>query len=278
MKEFYGKVAVITGAASGIGYGLAERAAQEGMKIVLADVEHDALLRAEAALAATGAAVLAVQTDVANADDIATLAEKTLSAFGAVHLLCNNAGVGAGTTTWESTLTDWKWVTGVNFWGLIYGVRTFVPIMLAQDTECHIVNTSSLTGLTSDPIPALYKVTKHATVAFSECMYHELKERNSKVKVSVLCPGFVKTRMYDMDRNRPKELQNDYTGATNDDEVDILRQAIEGGIAPQRVATEVFKAIEEEKFYILTHPEANGLVRLRMEDILMQRNPTNPFE
>jgi NAD(P)-dependent dehydrogenase (short-subunit alcohol dehydrogenase family) len=236
MKELKGKVAVVTGAASGIGFGLAERAVQEGMRVVLADVESEALRKAEQTLAAVGATVLAVQTDVANADDIETLAQKTLAAFGAVHLLCNNAGVGADTTTWESTLADWKWVTGVNLWGLIYSVRSFVPIMLAQDIECHIVNTASLTGLTSDPIPAPYKVTKHATVAFSESLYHELAARNSKVKVSVLCPGWVNTRMYDMERNRPKELQNESGDTADDDMLESFRNLLEAGISPQQVA------------------------------------------
>jgi NAD(P)-dependent dehydrogenase (short-subunit alcohol dehydrogenase family) len=167
MKEFTGKVAVITGAASGIGRALADRSVQEGMKAVLADVEAEALANAEASLKATGATVLAVPTDVSQARDVAALAQKTLEVFGAVHLLCNNAGVGMEAAIWESTLDEWESVMGVNLWGVIHGVRAFVPVMLAQDTECHIVNTASMAGLVSGPGLGAYKATKHAVVSLS---------------------------------------------------------------------------------------------------------------
>ena len=203
MKELKGKVAVITGAASGIGRALADRCVQEGMKAVLADVEVDALAKAEAGLKASGATVLAVPTDVSQARSVAALAQKTLEAFGAVHLLCNNAGVGSEAAIWESTLEEWEWVMGVNLWGVIHGVRAFVPIMLAQDTECHIVNTASMAGLISGPGLGAYKVTKHAVVSLSETLHHELAERAAKVRVSVLCPGFVNTRIMESARNRP---------------------------------------------------------------------------
>ena len=195
MNEFNGKVAVITGAASGIGRALADRCVHEGMKAVLADVEVDALAKTEASLKASGATVLAVQTDVSQARDVAALAEKTVEAFGAVHLLCNNAGVGTEAAVWESTLEEWEWVMGVNLWGVIHGVRTFVPVMLAQDTECHIVNTASMAGLISGPGLGAYKVTKHAVVSLSETLHHELGERGAKIRVSVLCPGIVNTRI-----------------------------------------------------------------------------------
>src|SRR5215213_2544837 len=212
MKEFSGKVAVITGAASGIGRGLAEACAREGMKVVLADVDEAALAQAERELKDAGAEVLAVRTDVSKADDVEALARRALDAFGAVHLLFNNAGVGAGTTVWESTLADWEWVLGVNLWGVIHGVRTFVPLMLEQADECHIVNTASMAGLVSGPALGVYKVTKHGVVALSETLCCELAIMRSKIGVSVLCPGGVNTRIMDSERVRPAGLRNASAG------------------------------------------------------------------
>jgi NAD(P)-dependent dehydrogenase (short-subunit alcohol dehydrogenase family) len=206
LKEFKDKVAVITGAASGIGRALAERCAREGMQVVLADMEVEALTTTEAALKATGATVLAVVTDVSKAQDVEALAQKTLQAFGAVHLLCNNAGVWAGTSVWESPLADWEWVLGVNMWGVIHGVRVFVPFMLAQETEGHIVNTASMSGLLTAPGLGAYLVSKHGVVALSETLSHELAQRRAKVKVSVLCPGWVNTQFSEAVRNRPGHL------------------------------------------------------------------------
>jgi NAD(P)-dependent dehydrogenase (short-subunit alcohol dehydrogenase family) len=165
MQEFQDKVAVVTGAASGIGFALAERFAREGMKVVLADVEVDALARAEAELRGRGATVLAVRTDVRQASEVEALAEKTLAAFGGVHVVCNNAGVLLAKASWEYTLADWEWVLGVNLWGVIHGVRTFVPIMLRQGTAGHIVNTASSNGFLTDAFIASYDVSKHGVVA-----------------------------------------------------------------------------------------------------------------
>jgi NAD(P)-dependent dehydrogenase (short-subunit alcohol dehydrogenase family) len=277
MREFKDKVAVITGAASGIGRAIAERCVQEGMKAVLADVEVEPLTQSAAAMTAAGATVLAVQTDVAQAEDVEALAHKTLDAFGAVHLLCNNAGVGAGTSIWESTLADWEWVTGVNLWGVIHGVRVFVPIMLAQDTACHIVNTASMAGLISGPGLGVYRVTKHGVVTLSETLYHELVQRGAKVKVSVLCPGFVNTRIMEAARNRPVPLPSTQQLSPEDAaRWDAMRQAVQTGTPPAQVADAVFMALREDKFYILTHPEWKERVRTRMEDILQERNPTPP--
>ena len=277
MKEFAGKVAVITGAASGIGRALAERAAQEGMKVVLADVEEPVLAQTEQDLRTAGATVLAVRTDVSKVDDVEALAQKTLNAFGAVHLLFNNAGVGAGSTIWESSLADWQWVMGVNLWGVIYPLRTFVPIMLAQDTEGHIVNTASIAGLLPYHPGAPYQVTKHAVVALSENLYYSLAGTNAKIKASVLCPGWVNTQIMDSARNRPLELQNELMNESMSPEAEAItqgmRQAAQAGMSPQQVADDVFKAIQAEQFYILTHPEFNPGVQKRMEDILQQRNP-----
>jgi len=277
MKEFNDKVAVITGGASGIGRALADRCAKEGMKIVLADIEATALEQAERELEAAGAQVLQVRTDVSKADDVELLARKTIDEFGAVHLLFNNAGVGAGTTVWNSTLADWQWVLGVNLWGIIHGVRTFVPIMLAQDTECHIVNTSSLAGLLPYHPSSPYQVSKFAVVGLSENMYYSLKQLNSKINVSVLCPGWVKTRIMDSGRNRPAELQNKPGEApvTPDDEVAIqgMVESMESGILPFEVANEVFNCIEKKQFYIIIPATWMSLIEQRSENIFHQHNP-----
>lgn len=277
MKEFKGKVAVVTGAASGIGRALAERSAQEGMKVVLADIEEAALAQAERELRAAGASVLAVRTDVSKADDIAALAQKTLDAFGAVHLLFNNAGVSAGTTVWESTQADWEWVIGVNLWSVIHATRIFVPLMLAQESECHIVNTASVAGLVSGPGLGVYKVTKHGVVTLSETLQCELVERGSKIKVSLLCPGWVNTRIMESGRNRPGELQNAPGSVVLAPEtkarIQEIAHAVQSGSSPQQVAQQVFDAVKKEQFYILTHPEWKPLIRQRMENILNEESP-----
>ena len=278
MKAFQGKVAVVTGAASGIGRGLAERCAQEGMQVVLADIEEKALMQASQALKAAGAQVLAVQTDVSKVSDVEALAQKTMETYGAVHLLFNNAGVGAGTSIWESSLADWEWTMGVNLWGVIHGIRTFVPLMLEQQTEGHIVNTASIAGLTAGPGLGIYKVTKHGVVTLSETLYHELALRGANIKVSVLCPGFVRTQIMDSARNRPVQLQNEPTEERMSPEseamLQFMRQAVEAGMPPNQVADIVFQAIRDENFYILTHPEWKEAIRVRMEDILQERYPT----
>src|SRR5207248_8286700 len=208
MKDFQGKVAVVTGAASGIGRALAGKSMQEGMKVVLADVEESALKQAEDELKASGAEVLAVRTDVSKAGEVEALAQQAFATYGAVHLLCNNAGVGAGTTVWGSSLADWQWVLGVNLWGVIHGIHFFVPRMLAQGSEGHIVNTASAAGLISSPGLGIYKVAKHGVVTLSETLALELAARGAKLKASVLCPEWVNTRIMDAERNRPQGLRN----------------------------------------------------------------------
>jgi NAD(P)-dependent dehydrogenase (short-subunit alcohol dehydrogenase family) len=277
MKEFKGKVAVITGAASGIGRALADRCVQEGMKAVLADVEVETLAKTVASLKASGATVLAVPTDVSQARDVAALAQKTLEVFGVVDLLCNNAGVGTEAAIWESTLEEWEWVMGVNLWGVIHGVRAFVPLMLAQDTECHIVNTASMAGLISGPGLGAYKVTKHAVVSLSETLCHELAERGARVRVSVLCPGIVNTRIMESARNRPGHLPPPAPlRPASAARWEALRQLVPAGTPPEQVADAVFAALRKDQFYILTHPEGKESVRTRMEDILQERSPTPP--
>lgn len=278
MKEFRGKVAVITGAASGIGRALAERCVREGMKTVLADVEQDTLDQAETELRAKGGAVLAVRTDVAKAAEVEALARQTLDAFGAIHLLFNNAGViGSGAAIWENTQVDWEWVLGVNLWGVIHGVRVFTPIMLAQNVDCHIVNTASMAGVTAGPGMGVYRASKHAAVSISETLYLDLAQRGAKIKVSVLCPGWVNTRIMDAARNRPAELQNQPREAHADAQAEALeqtfRQTVRMGMSPQQAADLVFDAIRDERLYIVTHPDWKPMLQTRMMNILQERNP-----
>lgn len=277
METFGGKVAVITGAASGIGRALAQRAVQEGMKVVLADIEEEALTVTAAMLQAQGATVLSVRTNVAQAEEVAALAQRTLDAFGAVHLLFNNAGVAAGGPLWTMSLQDWEWVLGVNLWGVVHGIRTFVPILLQQGTEAHIVNTASIAGLVSTPGLGVYNVTKHGVVTLSETLYQDLQQTGAPVHVSVLCPGWVNTRIHEAGRNRPAALRNpptativDPTAAETDQ---AMQQAIQSGMPAKEVAAQVFAAIRDRRFYILTHPPFQKLVQRRMAAILAGANP-----
>ncbi len=274
MKDFKNKTAVVTGAASGIGRAIAERCVREGAHVVLADIEVPALQETERALTALGGQVLAVQTDVADNQAIARLADAAYARFGAVHLLFNNAGVGAGTTVWESTLADWAWVIGINLSGVFYGIHTFVPRMLAQNSECHIVNTASIAGLISGTGLGVYKATKHAVVSLSETLCCELAERGSKIQVSVLCPAWVNTQIMTSERNRSPALQNppsDNVPSANDL---ALQQMVATGMAPQELAGHVFDAIRNEQFYILPHPDWKALIEQRMQNILQGRTPS----
>ncbi|HEX7643864.1 MAG TPA: SDR family NAD(P)-dependent oxidoreductase [Burkholderiaceae bacterium] len=275
MKDFNNKVAVITGAASGIGRALAERCVAEGMAVVLADIEEAALRETEKALTQKCGSVIAVATDVSKADQVAELARRAMERFGAVHLLFNNAGVAAGMSLWGSPLEDWEWVVNVNLWGVIHGIRTFVPIMLAQKEECHIVNTSSVAGLTSAAFNGIYGMSKHAVVCMSETLYKELGVLGKHIGVSVLCPGFVRTRLMDSSRNRPVELQVERRPLSKEAEAGLqwVRDQVENGMPPHDVANQVFEAMREGRFYIVTHPEMRPLIRRRAEDVIAERNP-----
>ncbi len=275
MKEFRGRVAVVTGAASGIGRALAACFAGEGMRVVLADVEPDALATAARELQQSGCEVLAVVTDVSRADQVEALARRTLDAFGAVHIVCNNAGVFTGGLSWEAPLADYEWVLGVNVWGVIHGIRSFVPILLAQGGEGHVVNTASMAALTTLPYAGIYHMSKHAVLALSESLHHELALRGSQVRVSALCPELVATRIDTAERNRPAHLRSE-PGAGPERE--LVQQAIKAGVAggtpPARIAERVLDAIREGRFYVLSEDAWRRSSEVRCEDVRLGRNPT----
>jgi NAD(P)-dependent dehydrogenase (short-subunit alcohol dehydrogenase family) len=253
---------------------MAERFGAEGMKVVLADVEEGALRQVEAEFREKGVDVLGVQTDVSKPEEIEKLAQQTLNAFGGVHIVCNNAGV-AGTwgPTWENTLADWNWVMGVNLWGVIHGVRTFLPIMLQQGEEGHIVNTASLAGLM--PGAGIYGVTKQAVVALSESLFNELKTANAKVGVSVLCPAWVNTNIADATRNRPSDLANvaePDPDPRREQINEVVRNFLKNGKSPAEIADQVIDAIRDDKLYIITHPEMDRVIKARFDAILAREN------
>jgi NAD(P)-dependent dehydrogenase (short-subunit alcohol dehydrogenase family) len=276
MKDFEGKVAVVTGGASGMGLGMATRFAEQGMKVVLADVEEPVLQEAVTRLKQAEHDVIGVVTDVSKLESIEALAEKTLAAYGKVHVLCNNAGVGggAGRAIWEYTIKDWRWTLEVNLWGVIYGIHTFVPIMLDQDEEGHVVNTASMAGLTPSNRP--YNISKHGVVSLSEALHEGFRDRGAKLKASVLCPGVVNTNIMFAARNRPDELKND-AGPTERElrrSNAVHKYAAEHGLDPLEVGDMVVEAVRNEQFWILTHDEYDDVIRTRVEDILARRNPT----
>ena len=278
MKDLKCKVAVVTGGASGIGRAMAERFAAEGMKVVLADIEEGALAAAEGEMKAKGATVASKRTDVSRGEDVEALARFTVDTFGAVHVACNNAGVGVGGVTWQQTVKDWEWVLGVNLWGVIHGIRAFVPIMLQQGDECHVVNTASRAGLATRPWLAMYSASKHAVVALSESLYHELSLTGSKVKVSVLCPAVVNTRIGESERNRPETLRDAAGAGVPVQQAQAMEQAFRALLAtgqpPEEVAAAVVEAIRGERFYIIPHEETKAWVATRLNDIIGDRNPT----
>lgn len=283
MREFTCKVAVVTGAASGIGLAFATRFAQEGMRVVLADIETGPLTMAEAAIKAKGGTAIAVRTNVLNEDEIKRLADTAFATYGNVHVLCNNAGVGGGggaDGVWNIPMEDWNWVLGVNFSGVLHGIRHFVPRMLANGEEGHIVNTASVAGLTTGGVGGPYTISKHGVVALSEILYKDLKARNAKLSASVLCPGWVNTNIIDSVRNRPEELTpKDAPALPPTPQMEMRREAvrafIKNGIQPEDVAGQVFDAIRNDAFYIVpAQPNIEQAVETRLEDIRLRRNPT----
>src|SRR5262245_8317112 len=274
MRELRGKTVVITGAASGIGRAMAEAFASEGSRLVLADVELDALDETAAMLRAGGASVLAVPTDVSKPEQVEALADQAVAEFGRIDVVCNNAGVALSGRLWEHSLKDWDWLLGVNLWGVVHGIRSFVPRMIAQGGEGHVVNTGSVAGLISGPFMGIYNVTKHAVVTLSETLQKELILMETQVRVSVLCPGFVSTRILDAERNRPAALCNPEPTVRHPTFEEMASAAIATGLPPSEAAARVVDAVKHERFYVLTHPGFAPRVRERMEDILEGRNPT----
>ena len=277
MKELRDRVAVVTGAASGIGLALSRRFANEGMRVVLADVEVDALEAARRELVDGGAEAIAVRTDVSQADEVAALAAATLDAFGKAHVLCNNAGVFTAGASWQVPLTDYEWVFGVNIYGVLHGIRSFVPIMLEQNEPAHIVNTASMAGVTRAPLVSAYYMSKHAVVSLTETLYLELED--GPIGVSMLCPEVISTRIGRSDRNRPPHLKRGEEEEPTSVLVESsLAAAIDDGLDPSIMADRVIDGIREERLYLLS--EEGGAWRdvcnARLDDLRLARNPTGP--
>ena len=272
-----GKIAVVTGAGSGIGFALANALASAGCSIVLADVQDDALERATAAIGELGVETLAVRTDVSKVDQVEALAQATLDRFGAVHVVCNNAGVAGGGDPWLGPIDGWEWTMGVNFWGVVYGMRTFLPhIVLAGGG--HIVNTASMAGLYPGFAPA-YDASKHAVVAVTESLYHNMQMAGLPVGVSCLCPGWVKTGIMDSDRNWPAEFGprpeiDPIAKITRD----YVQRAIDEGTQPAAIADLVVDAITSDRYWVLPHPEFLDIAMQRFLSIGEGLNPSAPEE
>ena len=285
ITDFKNKTAVLTGAGSGFGLECARIGAKLGMNLVLADVQHDALAKATAQMQAAGAQVLAVQLDVSKADEMEVLGRAVQQRFGAPHLVFNNAGVGAGGLIWENTLKAWEWVLGVNLMGVAHGVRVFTPMMLeaAQKDPAyqgHIVNTASMAGLLNPPNMGVYNVSKHAVVSLSETLYQDLSLVTDQISASVLCPFFVPTGISQSHRNRPAEMKEQGAKLTKSQligQANTDKAVGSGKVTAADVAQLVFNAVAANQFYIYSHPKAIKSVQTRMEDIMLARNPTDPF-
>lgn len=283
IQDFKGKTAVLTGAGSGFGLECARIGAKLGMNLVLVDVQQDALDKATAEIEATGVPVLSRRVDVSSKEQMESLAALVEQRFGAPHFVFNNAGVGSAGLVWENSVRDWEWVLGVNLWGVIHGVRLFTPMMLAAASKDpnwrgHIVNTASMAGLLTPPNMGIYNVSKHAVVSLTETLYQDLKLVSDQLSTSVLCPYFVPTGINQSHRNRPAEMADEKATQSQ-----LIGQAMtdkavgSGKVSAAEVAQLVFDAISADRFYIFSHPRALGNVRARMEGIVNQTNPADPF-
>lgn len=283
ITDFKGKTAVLTGAGSGFGLECARIGARRGMNLVLIDVQQDALDRASAEARAAGAEVLALKVDVADADQMHAMSQAVFERFGAPHMVFNNAGVGAGGLVWENTVKDWEWVLGVNLWGVIHGIRLFTPMMLdaaAKDPawQGHIVNTASMAGLLNPPNMGVYNVSKHAVVSLTETLYQDLRLVSDQIGASVLCPYFVPTGISQSHRNRPAGLGSELPTRSQRIGQAMTSKAVESGkTTAADIAQKVFDAAAADQFYIFSHPKALGNVQSRMDCILHQVNPADPF-
>jgi NAD(P)-dependent dehydrogenase (short-subunit alcohol dehydrogenase family) len=277
MNELSGKVAAVTGAASGLGRAMALAFASEGMDLALADVDEQGLKNTGDLVSSHGVKTYAMRVDVSKQDQVDEFAARAVAKLKAVHLVCNNAGVAVSGAAWENSSAEWQWILGVNLWGAVHGVRAFAPRLIAQD-EGHIVNTASVAGLISPPGMGAYCVTKHAVVALSESLHHDLRERGSRVGVSVLCPAYVPTGIADSERNLPPGISSSEKSTERLAKEAALRKAVAAGkLSADDVARAVVAAVKENRFYILTHPAIKGAVRARMEDILEERTPRDPL-
>ncbi len=278
MKNFEGRVAVITGGASGIGLALAHRFGGVGMKVVVGDVEKASLDTAIFDLRDKGIDAHGIPCDVTSANDVQALADGAIELFGGVNIFCNNAGVGAGGLSWEASLSMWEWVIGVNLWGVIHGIRSFVPLLLGQD-EAHIVNTASVAGLVSAPMMGPYNASKHAVVALSETLHHEFALTGASVGVSVLCPGWVRTKIATSERNRPDHLAaepSSVDSVSGEIASSVIAGMIESGMQPNAVADKVLQAVTDRQFWVLTHDEDDMWMRAvnsKVESLLSRDNP-----
>ena len=283
IQDFKGKTAVLTGAGSGFGLECARIGAKLGMNLVLVDVQQDALDKATAEIEATGAKVLSRKVDVSSNEQMEALAAEVYETFGAPHFVFNNAGVGSGGLIWENSVKDWEWVLGVNLWGVVHGVRLFTPMMLAASKadpawRGHIVNTASMAGLLTPPNMGIYNVSKHAVVSLTETLYQDLKLVSDQISASVLCPYFVPTGISQSHRNRPAELADEKATQSQMIGQAMSDKAVSSGkVTAAQVAQLVFDAITADRFYIFSHPRALGNVRARMEGIVNQTNPADPF-
>jgi NAD(P)-dependent dehydrogenase (short-subunit alcohol dehydrogenase family) len=272
MQDLKGKVAVVTGAGSGIGRELALACGREGMRVVLADVDLPGMHETTRQLGT--AASVAVGCDVSKAAEVEALAAAVYDRFGAAHLLFNNAGVAVCGPAWTTTAEEWQWVLGVNLMGVAHGIRAFVPRMLEQGDTCHVVNTASAAGLISVAGSSIYCVSKHAVVTLSECLQHELSREGARIGVSVLCPAFVPTAIHDSARNRPPELATD--NPLGGPYALQVKKAVESGrLSAAQVAAATLEAVKAGRFYVIPHQKIKALVEVRMADIVQERAPTD---